>query len=43
MSIVIAAVVGAVLGYAFRGYISRTKTSAGAAIAADVKKEVSKL
>jgi hypothetical protein len=35
-------VLGAVAGYAFRGYISRTKSAAGKAVAADVEAEVTK-
>jgi hypothetical protein len=40
VSFIVGTLVGAILGYAFRGYISRTKNAAGAALAADAGKAI---
>jgi hypothetical protein len=42
-AVVTALVIGAALGYAFRGYISREKTAAASAVIADAGKAISKL
>lgn len=39
----LAVLIGAVVGYSFRGYISKEKKAAGAAVGAAVIKEASKL
>lgn len=43
LGVSIAAVVGLVAGYAFRGFISREKAKAAAALKSDASKAVSKL
>lgn len=39
----LAVVIGAVVGYAFRGYISKEKNTVGADLKADASKAVTKL